>query len=1603
MARTNPIGAKNNAADETAEAILLNALNLERLKAGEVKAVVELLEKLAVDIEAAIKQVDPSGVGPSTYRQRRMAALLQQINATTADYYGRVAKQHEKALKGIAAAEAKATVNAVNKAFVGVPLAGLPTVAQLSVIASDTLIEGAPSKEWWAGQKSDLQTKFKNEIRQGMLLGESSDELVRRIRGTKANNFKDGILNVKKHQAEALVRTSVQAVSHAARMLTYNANDDLFKGYQWLSTLDGRTSDLCKARSGLTWDKDFNPVGHDKEYSAPPAHWNCRSAVVPWIKDWADLAKTKQIADKVTKRLGKDGTLDAFFVQGLIGLGKSKDEAAKILRKTQASMDGQVPADINFEQWLKTKGEGFQLEVLGPARYQLFKDGKISLLDLVDQSGNPITLQQLQKLVDEGKSALIAFSPSAQKLAKEEAAAKAAEDSAVLAAEAEAAQWLDDWPTQAKGKAAAFTAASKKDGWATATKQQRKQMVLDTFEQAEQAQWQSIAAGKIVKGKKLSPKEKKYWSKADADYKAAKRAEAAAAKAADDAAKAAAAAKAADDAAVQKASDIIGDKEIFFLDNAGNSDTYAALYHARVLKKAQEQGSITAATLDDIVGAADSAEQTLIANINAAKAAGVPDWEDVLKVAAGENTVVAWVKANNILKDKVAEIASGAAKELELVVAGGKGYKSKQGIYQKLAKQDGFEALPASQQLAQVNATYAANQLQANLSIAKGKLAQGKKLGKVEQDAVNTLEGAALKDFMDQVADKKVAIGAKAAKEAGAEVDVVTVKVADDPVKAAQRADGPLFDDLEQVGGQGGSNTGGLFKSAVDGNEYYVKAPKSALHAKVEVLSAKLYDAAGVRVPQITPIRLKGKIGSANVDGQLGVASKIEAVDDITPAKMQSLQGAGDGFATDVWLANWDVIGNGAARELNMKLLKGGGGALRIDTGGTLFLRAQGGRKTFGAAIDELDSLRDPRVNGNAAQVFGELTDEQIAIGVQRIVAISDDDIRRLVAEVMEEDAGDLAEVLIARKNLLAERFKPQLEALAAKAKRAEVPNVGLAPRQHKDVLEGRVNGYTIPSDKDLIEDQQLHLWTYKQGGKAGGGINFKVRGELSKKLSRIYNEKEGSFRGSGDLIDLSDLDEGMSELLRGIGALASKGEVLRGKDASRFMKVRRMYAENFKEIKRLIANGDYPPSLLDEFEAMYDPWMDDLQKLFSDTLEGETFTWAPHTKEYFKGKLKLPKPLGKEVEASDLWVVTQRRPPKLSSVKNGNLTYAPNDTIRTDLATGTNNKVLQYKDDFIEVNYIPNAANRAWQDTVDVRFVGSSIDDFNRALNKLTELGFDVTNATELQQEVLYLSRLLYVHTAEQAAPAMRKAAQAALDAANDLPFEERLEGLRKAASKVMGVDDITATPMYDPTGAWEYWGNGRHLQMRPDLYGKEWDEFSEAYRIYHDFEYGGGDMRTAIRGILDGGGVMAPTTDKVRRGLKPSGASPVRDQETGGASYVFTRIRNVLDDGYRRGIYFKPNALRRLDAISYNTDYYGRTTGAHVTAERGVSIKDFIKYSRSSNNETIFKNSLSIFEDVDRIVAGSKRDELIQIFKDAGYKKWPDGRALEEVIVGG
>ena len=217
----------------------------------------------------------------------------------------------------------------------------------------------------------------------------------------------------------------------------------------------------------------------------------------------------------------------------------------------------------------------------------------------------------------------------------------------------------------------------------------------------------------------------------------------------------------------------------------------------------------------------------------------------------------------------------------------------------------------------------------------------------------------------------------------------------------------PSIGDFKQIGPQKGSQPGGLFEEKATGKKFYIKQPPTEEHARNEKLTADFYQLVGIHAPKVTLV---------DVPGGLGVASEwIEGLKQNPELVTENPPGLAEGYATDVWLANWDVIGT----AWDNILLDGTGHAVRVDTGGGLKYRARGGVKPLDEKASEWESMREHRPGST---VFGKLSEKELIASGHRVMAIPDSEIQRLVAE--NGFGKDLSGLLIARKKAIGEKVR---------------------------------------------------------------------------------------------------------------------------------------------------------------------------------------------------------------------------------------------------------------------------------------------------------------------------------------------------------------------------------------------------------------------------------------------------------------------------------------------------------------------------------------------------------------------------------------------------
>jgi SPP1 gp7 family putative phage head morphogenesis protein len=336
-----------------------HAVFIERLKTGEANKFLPFLKRIDRDIRDRLSRVELTELG-----QARFDRLLAGVEGMLRDVFGEYRKTASEGLIDFAKYEASwahKQLDQITQNYEPV----MPAVSQIraAALSSPLGVQGpaggkllTPFLQGFSDAEVDRLT---SAIRISYFQGESTGQAVRRIRGTAAAGYRDGVLAITERSARAVIRTATSHMSSMARAEVYRENDDLVRGYQWVSTLDARTSSVCQSLDGRIFKMGQGPM--------PPAHPNCRSSTVPVLDDRFSFL------DKGATRasVGPDG-------------------------------GEQVPAKQSYYDWLKKQPAEFQSEAIGPVRAKLLQDGGLSAEAFsrlqLDKNFQPMTLDDMRRL-----------------------------------------------------------------------------------------------------------------------------------------------------------------------------------------------------------------------------------------------------------------------------------------------------------------------------------------------------------------------------------------------------------------------------------------------------------------------------------------------------------------------------------------------------------------------------------------------------------------------------------------------------------------------------------------------------------------------------------------------------------------------------------------------------------------------------------------------------------------------------------------------------------------------------------------------------------------------------------------------------------------------------------------------------------------------------------------------------------------------------------------------------------------------------------------------------------------------------------------------------
>ena len=534
--------------------------------------------------------------------------------------------------------------------------------------------------------------------------------------------------------------------------------------------------------------------------------------------------------------------------------------------------------------------------------------------------------------------------------------------------------------------------------------------------------------------------------------------------------------------------------------------------------------------------------------------------------------------------------------------------------------------------------------------------------------------------------------------------------------------------------------------------------------------------------------------------------------------------------------------------------------------------------------------------------------------------------------------------------------------------------------------------GKTLPFDSGDVEDQNALIFTETFKGKQRTVVKMKIRPDTDSKITALLRKQ----------LDLVEIKKGQPlqddtffptilEAVKNVNFHVGDGNYNRTKLAK---------AEKLRTRLLVLARSKDPE--VKKMADSYIKWLDEIK---------EAVDWDRATNGIFEQYLpELPKQA--KPKKPDFKVTKGKVTHTKRRISGGKITVEMDDIDNYAMFNRDSRMQdgLQFTaefDDGTRLKYRPwdNANLYAQRGELEIVIDGdASGKKVEAMMTKLEKLGIDARISSPENAEQMYLEKMAYIrkvdHTAEY------KRLQKRLDD-RDASVNERVQTLREFWQKELNVEDITKLPDYDPMGAYQAGfldrglkGGYRH-QYRFDITEEDLEKNMNGYSLVHRLTNSEG-MSDFIETILENNGAMVSTVEKMRMGIPPGGMSPVADMQTGGASYFFTRIQKNPTRDAPPALYFKKSMLRRMDAISYSHDAYGKVVDDYVKKNRGNNIRDWKKFSGKSNNETIFKYSVTLLDNIEYIVANStaERQKIIKSFTSRGIKKLPDGRKVEDIV---
>lgn len=354
-------------ADQIRDQILRRAIDAEAVSASEATFAVsrldglfvrldELLERHLVRLAGSDGTIALSAMRDQIYKRlvQRAAELIEgEMQVLGERWASRLTRLGEKEAAGTVRALTASTPRGITFDV------SAPNPQTIRAILNTRPMQGKILRDTVKDWGKTTRAKVMAQINLGIAQGRTVPQIKRAVLGVrvKAGHFDGPIPRAARREAEAIAITATSHVTNEARSDVYKANADVLDRVLWSSTLDTRTSDICKGLDQKSWPVTSN-------YPRPPAHFRCRSVLLPVPKSAQALGLKIKSLDEVSREMA----------------------------------NGKPPTKVNYWTWIKDQPRGAQDAALGPGRAEILRRGVVPVDRFANKNGKTLSLAELKEL-----------------------------------------------------------------------------------------------------------------------------------------------------------------------------------------------------------------------------------------------------------------------------------------------------------------------------------------------------------------------------------------------------------------------------------------------------------------------------------------------------------------------------------------------------------------------------------------------------------------------------------------------------------------------------------------------------------------------------------------------------------------------------------------------------------------------------------------------------------------------------------------------------------------------------------------------------------------------------------------------------------------------------------------------------------------------------------------------------------------------------------------------------------------------------------------------------------------------------------------------------